>query len=70
MVVVGPVKSAFDEVIDVIVVRHRHMSAAVAMCVRRIARDRGRMATRMGLVDRDHVFIDVISVRMMQVAVV
>ena len=60
----GPVKSAFDEVIDVIFVRHRHMSAAVAMCVRRIARDRGRMAGRMGLVGCDHVFINVISVRM------
>jgi hypothetical protein len=46
------------------------MSAVLTMCVRRIARDRGRMATRMGLVDGDHVFIDVISVRMMQVAVV
>jgi hypothetical protein len=65
VILMGSVKSAFDEVIDVIVVGHRYMSAAVAMCVRRIARDRGRMAGRMGLVARDHVFINVTFVRMM-----
>lgn len=65
VIFVGSVKSPLDQVIDMIVVRYRLMSAAVSMCVRWVARDRRCVAARMPLVNRDHVFVNVIAVRMM-----
>jgi hypothetical protein len=66
----GPVKPALDQVIDVIAVRHGLMSATLAVVVRRVARDRGGVAGRMRRINRDHVFVDVIIVRVVQVTIV
>jgi hypothetical protein len=66
----GPVKPTPDQVIDVIAVRHGLMSATVAMVVRRVASDRGGVAARMRRINRDHVFVDVIVVRVVQVTIV
>jgi hypothetical protein len=70
VILMGPVKPTLDQVIDVIPVRHGVMSAALAVFVRRVARDRGRVAARMRRIDRDHMLVDMIAVRMMQVAIV
>lgn len=65
VILVRPVKAALDQVIDVIIVGHRVVAAAVAVRVGRIARSGGGVAARMFLVRGDHVFIDVVAMRMM-----
>jgi hypothetical protein len=70
VIFVGTVKPALDEVVDVIAVRNGLVSAPVAVSVRRIAADRGGVIGRMGLIDCDHVLVDVLVVGVMQVAVV
>lgn len=70
VVAVGSVKPALDEVIDVVAMRYRRMSAAIGMAVRRIALDRGCVATGVSVVDGDHVLVHVILMRVVQMAVV
>jgi len=73
VVAVRVVQVAADEVIDVVAVRHRLVPAALAVdvadlvaaaVVRRGTRGRVRG------VDRQHVLVDVVAVRVVQVAVV
>jgi hypothetical protein len=70
VILVRPVKAAFDQIVDVVVVGYGVVAAAVAVCMRRIAGNGGGVAARVCGVGCDHVFIDVVAVRMMQVAVV
>jgi hypothetical protein len=69
MVVVGPVQPPLDQVVDVIAVRHGLVSAVRAVGVRGIAADRTGVVPGMFLIDGDHVFVDVLLVRMVQMAV-
>ena len=69
VVAVGPVKSAVDQVIDVVAVRHGLMSAAFAVGVRFVAVGGADVAPRMRLVDGDHVLVNVIPVRVMEMPV-
>jgi hypothetical protein len=68
MVAVRTVQSPAHEVIDVVAVRHRFVSAVRAMRVR--AACLRRALHRVGGVDRDHVLVDVIAVHVMEMAVV
>jgi hypothetical protein len=69
VILMGSMKPTVDQVIDVIAVRYGLMSAALAVFVRRVAPDRSCVAARMRRINGDHVLVDVIVVRMMQVAV-
>ena len=70
VILMGSMKPTPDQVIDVIAVRHGLVSAVLAVCVRRVALDRSRVTARMRPFNCDHVLVDVIAVRMMQVATV
>jgi AcrR family transcriptional regulator len=70
VIFVGMVKPALDQVVGVIAVRNGLVSAVIPVGVRRIAADGVGVVAWMGLVDRDHVFVDVLVVGMVQVAVV
>jgi hypothetical protein len=67
MIAVRMVQVAIDKIIDVVAVRHLWMSAVRAVGVRAV--DLRRAFCGIGRVDRDHMFIDVIAVHMMQMAV-
>jgi hypothetical protein len=69
VIFVRPVEPAFDQVVDMVSVRHSLMSAARAVGVGRVASCRIGVVPRMRLIDIDHVLVDVIAVRMMQMAV-
>jgi hypothetical protein len=51
-------------------VRDRFVSTAGSVCVPGVAADRRCVPGRMRLIDRDHMLVDVVPVRMVQVAVV
>ena len=69
VIVVRVMEPAGDQIVDVVSVRHRVVSALLAVCVRRITVGEVSVALRVGVVDRDHMFVDVIVVNMMEVAV-
>jgi len=70
MVAVGVMKVAIDEVVDVIVVRHRFVSAAWAVDVTRfVASAAWRTLVRVLCADLDFVFVYMIAVRMVQMAI-
>ena len=67
------VKMPRDEVVDVVPVRHGFVAAAGPMLVSLVvaaASVGGRAHARVGPVDRDRVLVDVIAVRMVQMAIV
>jgi hypothetical protein len=68
--VVRPVQPSSDEVIDVIAVRNRLVTAAVAMAVRRVAVDRVGMTGRMRLIDANGMLVDVVAMRVVHMSVV
>jgi len=73
VVTVRMVQMAIDEVIDVVAMRHRFVAAAVAVHVAgfvAVAVMVGGADVRVGGADGDGVFIDVVAVRVVQVAVV
>lgn len=63
VIVVGSVKPALDEVVDMVLMGYRLMPASSAMRMRWVAVDRGCVAPRVSLVNRDDVFIHVTFVR-------
>jgi hypothetical protein len=69
----GVMEMVPDEVVDVIAVRHALVTAVVGVCVLGVvlfAAMIRRTVLGMRRVDLDHVLIDVIAVRVMQMAVV
>jgi hypothetical protein len=68
MAVVRVMQPSVHEIIDVIAMRYAFVSAA--RTVRMRAPCRGRAARRVGVADFDQVFVDMISMHVMQVAVV
>ena len=73
VVAVRVVQVPIDEVIDVVAMWHRFVTAAGAMdvsCFVAAAVVVGRAGVRVGGADGDAVFIDVVAVRVVQVAVV
>lgn len=68
MIAVRMVQVAIDKIIDVVAMRHLCMSAVRTVRVRAV--DLRRALCGIGRVDRDHMFIDVIFMHMMQMAVV
>jgi hypothetical protein len=71
VVVVRMMQMTVVQVVDVIPVGHGFVAAAGAMhVVRRVAARRARVAVGMLGVDLDHVLVDVVFVRVMEVAVV
>jgi phage tail protein X len=67
---VRPMQPPVDQVIDVIAVRDRLVTALIAVSVRRIAVGGTLVACGVRLIDRDRVVVDMIAVRVVQVAVV
>ena len=73
VVAVRVVQVAIDEVVNVVAMRHRFMTAAGAVNVPGFVAAAvvvGRAGVRVGGADGDAVFIDVVAVRVVQVAVV
>ena len=73
MVAVRMMQVAVDQIIDVIAVRHRLVPTARAVHVTRLVARAlviGRAAVRIALRHLDHVLVDVIPMRVMQVTVV
>jgi hypothetical protein len=73
VIAVRMVQVRADEVIEMIAVRHRRVAAARPVHVRRLvigARMARRARVGVLLADREHVLIEVVAVRMMQVSVV
>jgi hypothetical protein len=70
VVFVGAVQPALDQVVDVIAVRDRLVSAPLLVRVPRIAADRVRMSSRVDLVDSDHVLVEVPVVRVVEMSLV
>ena len=70
MVSVGPMEPSGDQVIDVIAMRNRLVSAFGAVGVDGVAVDRIGVVARMLLIDRDRVLVNVLLVRVVQMAVV
>jgi hypothetical protein len=68
MAVVHMVQAAIHQPIDMIAMRHRFVPATRAVHVR--AGHRCRAAIGIGNADRDHMFIDMIAMRVMQMAIV
>ena len=62
------VQPPLDQVVDVIAVRHRLMPTPLAVRVH--TRRRLRMTAGMGHIDRNHVLVDVVVMRVMQMPVV
>ena len=69
VVAVRMVQPAVDQVVDVIAVRHGVVATARAVGVTLMAAGRIGVAVRMLGIDPDHVLIDVILMRVMQMAV-
>lgn len=73
MVAVRVVQVAVDQVVDVVTVRDGFVAATGAMDVAGLVAAAfvlGRAAVGVGGRDRDHVLVDVVAMRMVQVAVV
>jgi hypothetical protein len=70
MVFVGPVQPPVDQVVDVIAVRNGVMSTLGTVGVRGVAPHRIGVVSRMLLVHRDHMLVNVLLVRMVEMAVV
>jgi hypothetical protein len=70
VVFVRVVQVPVDQVVDVVAVRDRLVTAALSVGVGRIAARVGRVAVRMVGVDLEHMLVDVVVVRVVQVAVV
>jgi hypothetical protein len=68
MAIMGVMQPSVHKVIDVITVRHAFVSAARTMRMR--APGLGRTAQRVGVANFDHVFVDVISMHVMQMTIV
>lgn len=69
VILVRPVQPPADQVVDVIAVGHCLMSAPSAVVMRLIAGPGAGVAGWMLLVHGDYVLIDVVAVRVMQMAV-
>lgn len=72
MIAVRVVQVAVDEIIDVVAMRHGFVAAAGAMDMTRLmprATMTGRAAVRVLLADLDHMLVDMVAMRMMEVAV-
>lgn len=72
VIAVGVVQVAGDQIVDVVPVRHRRVAAAGAVLVVRgvaAAGVIGRAAVRVLIADGNHVLVDVITVGVMQVAI-
>ena len=73
VVAVRVVQVAIDEVVDVVAMRHRFVAAAGAVHVSRFVAAAvvfRRAGVRVGGTDGDDVFVNVVAMRVMQVAVV
>lgn len=70
VIFVGSVQPPIDEVIDVIPVRDRLVTARVAVGVCGIAAGDVGVACRVRLIDRDHVLVDMVAVGVVQVTAV
>jgi hypothetical protein len=68
VVFVGPVQPALDQVVDVITVRNRLVAATRVVGV--LTADRVGVTAGVLLIDRDHVLVNVLLVRVVQVAIV
>jgi choline-glycine betaine transporter len=68
VITVRMVQPAVDEVVDMIAMRHRFMSASWTM--RMCAMDLRRAVHRIGAIDRDDMFVDVILVHVVEMAIV
>lgn len=68
MAVMHMVQPAIDKEVDMVAVRHRFMAATGAMNMG--AGSAGGAATGIGRAHRDHMFIDMITMDMMQMAIV
>jgi hypothetical protein len=70
VILVRPVQAAVDEIVDVIAVRYGFVAAVRTVGMRRITRSRLRVLTWVGLIDCDHVLVDMLLVRVVQVPAV
>lgn len=73
MIAMWMMQTAIDEIVDVIAVRHGIMAAARAMNMILAVADMVRQrpaARRIDRADLDHMLVDVIAMRMMQVSIV
>ena len=70
VVLAGMVQPAVPQLVNVIILRHRIANTARAVRVARIAGGRIGMAVRMLGIDRDHMLLDMILMRVMQMPVV
>jgi hypothetical protein len=70
VVAVGMVQPALDQIVDVIAVRDRLVTTVLAVGMARIAVSRIGVTVGMLGVDIDHVLVDMILVRVMQMPVV
>jgi hypothetical protein len=70
VILVRPVEPSLDEVIDVIAVGHGLVAALLAVGVPSPAVSGAGVSSGMLLIDRDHMLIHVVPVRVMQVPVV
>lgn len=70
VVPVGPVHPPVDQIIDVIPVGHGLVSAAGTVGMRRVAGGGFGVLAGVRLIDRDHVLVHVLLVRVVQMAVV
>jgi hypothetical protein len=69
VVFVGPVQPPPDQVVDVIAVRYRLVPAIGAMGVPGVTADRVGVVAWVRLIDLDHVLVNVLIVRVVQMAV-
>lgn len=69
MVFVGPVQPAPDQVVDVIAVRNFLVSATGTVGVLQVTVDRIGVVAWVLLIDRDHVLVDVVFVRVVQMTI-
>ena len=70
MILVRPAQAAVDEVVDVIAVRHGLVAAVWTVGMRRTTRSRLRVLTWVGPIDCDHMLVDMLLVRVVQVPAV
>lgn len=70
MILMRPMQAAVDEIVDVIAVRHGLVAAVRTVGMRRITRSRLRVLTWVGLIDCDHVLVDMLLVRVVQMPAV
>lgn len=70
VVFVGPMQSPVDEVINVVAMWNGFVSAALAMCMRGIARGGTGVARWVRFINRDYVLVDMVLVMVVQMTVV